>query len=74
MFGLAMFAILFLGAVLAVFLTLGVVRGDAERGCFSRSSCARSGVGPCCSSALRGARQQISRGLRARRLRGDRAV
>lgn len=31
-FGLAMFAILFLGAVLAVFLTLGVVRGDAERG------------------------------------------
>lgn len=31
-FGLAMFAILFLGAVLAVFLTLGVVRGDAESG------------------------------------------
>ena len=31
-FGLAMFAILFLGAVLAVFLTIGVVRGDAERG------------------------------------------
>ena len=31
-FGLAMFATLFLGAVLAVFLTLGVVRGDAERG------------------------------------------
>lgn len=30
--GLAMFAILFLGAVLAVFLTLGAVRGDAERG------------------------------------------
>jgi ABC-2 type transport system permease protein len=30
--GLAMFATLFLGAVLAVFLTLGVVRGDAERG------------------------------------------
>jgi ABC-type transport system involved in multi-copper enzyme maturation permease subunit len=27
-----MFATLFLGAVLAVFLTLGVVRGDAERG------------------------------------------
>ena len=27
-----MFAILFLGAVLAVFLTLGVVRGDADRG------------------------------------------
>lgn len=30
--GLAMFATLFLGAVLAAFLTLGVVRGDAERG------------------------------------------
>jgi Cu-processing system permease protein len=31
-FGLAMFATLFLGVVLAIFLTLGVVRGDAERG------------------------------------------
>jgi ABC-type transport system involved in multi-copper enzyme maturation permease subunit len=31
-FGLAMFATLFLGCVLAVFLTLGAVRGDAERG------------------------------------------
>jgi Cu-processing system permease protein len=31
-FGLALFAVLFLGAVLAVFLTLGVVRGDAESG------------------------------------------
>jgi ABC-type transport system involved in multi-copper enzyme maturation permease subunit len=31
-FGLAMFATLFLGVVLAVFLTIGVVRGDAERG------------------------------------------
>ena len=31
-FGLAMFATLFLGAVLAVFLTLNVVRGDAESG------------------------------------------
>jgi Cu-processing system permease protein len=30
--GMAMFATLFLGAVLAVFLTLGVVRGDAESG------------------------------------------
>jgi ABC-type transport system involved in multi-copper enzyme maturation permease subunit len=30
--GLAMFGTLFLGAVLAAFLTLGVVRGDAERG------------------------------------------
>jgi Cu-processing system permease protein len=32
LFGLAMFAILFLGSVLAAFLTLGVVRGDAESG------------------------------------------
>jgi Cu-processing system permease protein len=32
MVGLAMFATLFLGVVLAVFLTLGVVSGDAERG------------------------------------------
>ena len=30
--GLSMFTILFLGTVLAVFLTLGAVRGDAERG------------------------------------------
>src|ERR1700712_2403263 len=30
--GLAMFATLFLGTVLAVFLTLSAVRGDAERG------------------------------------------
>jgi ABC-type transport system involved in multi-copper enzyme maturation permease subunit len=30
--GLGMFATLFLGAVLAVFLTLGAVRGDADRG------------------------------------------
>jgi Cu-processing system permease protein len=31
-FGLAMFATLFLGSVLAIFLTIGVVRGDAESG------------------------------------------
>jgi ABC-type transport system involved in multi-copper enzyme maturation permease subunit len=30
--GMSMFATLFLGTVLAVFLTLGAVRGDAERG------------------------------------------
>ena len=30
--GLSLFAILFLGTILAVFLTLGAVRGDAERG------------------------------------------
>ena len=32
MLGLAMFGTLFLGVVLAVFLTLGAIRGDAERG------------------------------------------
>ena len=32
LFGMAMFGTLFLGTVLAIFLTLGVVRGDAERG------------------------------------------
>ncbi len=32
LFGLAMFATLFLGAVLAIFLTIGIVRGDAESG------------------------------------------
>jgi Cu-processing system permease protein len=32
LFGLAMFTTLFLGTVLGVFLTLGTVRGDAERG------------------------------------------
>ena len=37
--GLAMFATLFLGVVLAVFLTIGVVSGDASAGCCSRSSC-----------------------------------
>jgi Cu-processing system permease protein len=31
-FGMAMFTTLFLGSVLAVFLTLGIVRGDAESG------------------------------------------
>ncbi len=31
-FGLSMFGTLFLGTILAAFLTLGVVRGDAERG------------------------------------------
>lgn len=32
MFGLGLFGTLFLGVVLAVFLTLGAIRGDAERG------------------------------------------
>src|SRR5207253_1930858 len=32
LFGMAMFGTLFLGTVLAIFLTIGAVRGDAERG------------------------------------------
>jgi Cu-processing system permease protein len=32
LFGLSMFGTLFLGVVLAIFLTLGAVRGDADRG------------------------------------------
>jgi ABC-type transport system involved in multi-copper enzyme maturation permease subunit len=32
MLGLAMFGTMFLGVVLAIFLTLGTIRGDAERG------------------------------------------
>ena len=36
--GLAMFATLFLGAVLAVFLTFNVIRGDAEQGLLDRKS------------------------------------
>ncbi len=32
LFGLAMFATLFLGAILAIFLTIGIVRGDSETG------------------------------------------
>jgi ABC-type transport system involved in multi-copper enzyme maturation permease subunit len=32
MFGLGLFGTLFLGVVLAIFLTLGAIRGDAERG------------------------------------------
>jgi ABC-type transport system involved in multi-copper enzyme maturation permease subunit len=31
-FGLSLFATLFLGVILAIFLTIGAVRGDAERG------------------------------------------
>ena len=31
-FGLALFATYFLGCVLAIFLTLGAIRGEAERG------------------------------------------
>ena len=47
---------LFLGAVLAVFLTLGAVRGDAERGLLQplRRAAARARRS-CCSAASRGA-------------------
>ena len=44
--GLAMFGTLFLGVVLAVFLTLGVVRATPSAACCSRSSCGRSGARP----------------------------
>jgi ABC-type transport system involved in multi-copper enzyme maturation permease subunit len=54
MVGLAMFSTLFLGVVLAIFLTLGAVRGDAERGLLQplvvrpvarRRCCSRAGSG-----------------------------
>jgi len=46
--GLSMFVTLFLGTVLAVFVTLNAVRGDAERGCCNRSSCGPSGARRSC--------------------------
>ena len=57
-----MFATLFLGAVLAVFLTLGAVRGDAERGLLQplRRAPARR-ARRCCSARFVAA----ARGLRA---------
>ena len=69
--GLAMFATLFLGCVLAVFLTLGAVRGDAERGLLQPLV-----VRPLGRTALLGgrfaARGGRVRALRRRRLRrGD---
>jgi len=48
--GLAMFATLFLGIVLAVFLTLGVVSGDAERGLLQPLVARPVGRGKVCSS------------------------
>jgi hypothetical protein len=50
-----MFATLFLGVVLAVFLTLGVVSGDANAGCSSRSSCARRPLDAAASPGFLGA-------------------
>ena len=50
--GLAMFATLFLGTILAVFLTLGAVRGDAERGpAAAAARAAGLARARCCSAA-----------------------
>ena len=49
--GLAMFATLFLGTVLAVFLTLGAVRGDAERGLLQPLLVRPVRAARCCSAA-----------------------
>ena len=51
LFGLSMFGTLFLGAVLAAFLTLGVVLEMPSAVSYSRSSCARSGAACCWSAA-----------------------
>ena len=48
-FGLAMFAVLFLGSVLAIFLTNGLVRGDAESGLLQPLVVRPLGRGRCCS-------------------------
>ena len=62
-----MFATLFLGAVLAVFLTLGAVRGDAERGLLQPLLVRPLGRDErSCSAASRGA----AVGVRAVRDRG----
>ena len=50
--GLAMFAILFLGTILAVFLTLGAVRGRrGARAAAAAARAARCGGARCCSGA-----------------------
>ena len=68
LFGLAMFTMLFLGAVLAVFLTLGAVRGDAERGLLQPIVVeAGRKDEPACSAAMWGAAGGL-RGLRDRGL------
>ena len=67
--GLAMFGTLFLGVVLAVFLTLGAVRGDAERGLLQPLIVRPLGRTPVPGRAVpRGGDGE--RGVRARRLRG----
>ena len=65
--GLAMFATLFLGVVLAVFLTLGVVCGDAERGLLQPLVVRPVGRSTLLLSRFLGAARRLRR-LRARRL------
>ena len=78
--GLAMFATLFLGVVLAVFLTLGVVTGDAERGLLQPLVVQAGRTLDAAPLALRrrvaGLRRIRARGLLPRRLhrRADRAL
>ena len=65
--GLSMFATLFLGAILAVFLTLGAVRGDAERGLLQPLLVRPLSRGTFLLGPLRGRGGRV-RGLRDRRL------
>ena len=64
-----MFATLFLGAVLAVFLTVGVVRGDAETGLLQPLVVRPLGRGTMLVARWAGAARRRRR-LRADRLRG----
>ena len=59
--GLAMFATLFLGVVLAVFLTLGVVTGDAERGLLQPLVVRPIGTVDAARVALAGAARRLRR-------------
>ena len=65
--GLSMFATLFLGAILAVFLTLNAVRGDAERGLLQPMIVRPLPRGDVPARPLRGRGGRV-RGLRDRRL------
>ena len=67
--GLSMFTTLFLGAVLAVFLTLGAVRGDAERGLLQPLVVRPVGRTQPPARAVRRRRGGL-RGVRGRRLHG----
>ncbi len=59
--GLSMFATLFLGVVLAVFLTLGPSPATPNAACSSRSSRARSDARRCSSRALSAPAQSARR-------------